>query len=464
MPQFLNKLQNLAPYQRNRIIVGFVLLIILILIILSLFGVFSKERVELEIPEPITLVFWNVFQDKKPFERLILDYQIKNPNVNIVYEEKNYESYREFVAALLSAKDGPDVYSIHHTWLPLEQSRLISMNDALGDINPPLIINKFSEIVRFDFVDEPSVLEQGEPQIYALPLAIDTLALYYNIDYFNTHSIVSAPRTWEEFVDVVRQIRRIDESGNITLAGAALGSAFNEQVNRVTDILSLLMMQSGAQMNDEFVGVSFDRGVRGDDGQTYYPAREAMAFYTSFSNPESENYTWPAEGRNSINAFAEGYAAMMLNYSYHRDTIRQLNPDLRFAVAEMPQPAGSNIKINYASYWGYAVPKLSDNPDVAWDFINFLTQDENAIVYLEESDRPTALKALIPVQQNSPSLGVFANQVLTARSWRQPDFFEVQKILEQTINRVIVGERSIADAIRDAVNQINLINFEGLFN
>ena len=309
----------------------------------------------------------------------------------------------------------------------------------------------------------------GEPKIYALPLAIDTLALYYNLDYFNTNSIISAPRTWEEFVDTVNKLERVDENGNITLSGVALGSAFNDRVNRVTDILALLMMQSGAQMNSEYGRVTFDKGVQSDDGETYYPARDAINFYTSFANPNSENYTWPPNAKYaknafySIDAFAEGYAAMMINYSYHRETIRKLNPNLRFSVAEIPQPQDSVVKINYASYWGYAVPKVSEHPDIAWDFINFITQEKNAMMYLEASDKPTALKSLIPLQQQNPELGVFANQALTARSWRQPDFFEVQNILEEAINSVWPGSKSTTKALSDAVRLINLINLGDLY-
>ena len=465
----LFKLRDLAPLQRNRLIVASAGFILLTLIILSLMGVFNRKPQEI-IPERETLVFWNVYDDEEVFKQLIYAYKEKNPYVDIVYERKRYNNYREFVSELLSAKQGPDIYAIHHTWLPLERKRLVAMNDVMPDLNPPLVINKYPEVFRFDFVVEPAPGDlEGEPKIYALPLAIDTLALYYNIDLFNTNSIVYAPRTWEEFVDVVNKLERVDENGNITLSGVALGSAFNERVNRSTDILSLLMMQSGAQMNNEYGRITFDSGVKTEDGFTYYPARDAINFYTSFANPNSQNYTWPPNAKYaknafySIDAFVEGTAAMMINYSYHRETVKKRNPDLKFSVSEIPQPQDSVVKINYASYWGYAVPKISDNPKLAWDFINFITQEKNAKMYLEASDKPTALKSLIPAQQEDPELGVFANQVLTARSWRQPDFFEVQNILEEAINSVWPGNQSVSRAITEAARLINLVNLEDLY-
>ena len=359
------------------------------------------------------------------------------------------------MADLLSAQRGPDIYVVHNTWLPLERERLVPMNDVVT-IDVPRIINKYPDVVRFDFVEEQ--LNQ-EPKIYALPLSIDTLALYYNKDYFNSNNIVTPPRTWEEFVDAVKKLRRIDNSGNIIIAGAAIGSGSNDKVNRSMDILSLLMMQAGAEMNDDFGRATFDKGVQGNDGQTYYPAEEAMTFYTSFSNPLSENYTWSPNDKYSIDSFAEGSSAMMINYSYHRSTVREKNASLNFSVAPIPQAKDSLTKINYSSYWGYAVPKISQHPDIAWDFINFMAQEDNVKMYLDKSDRPTALKSLIIYQQKDPELGVFASQILTAKSWRQPDFFEVQKIFENAINTVLSGDQSIGDSVKDAANKINFLLF-----
>jgi len=66
--------------------------------------------------------------------------------------------------------------------------------------------------------------------------------------FFNTAGISQSPKTWEEFLAVVEKTIIKDDRDNIIQAGAALGTARN--INRSTDILSLLMIQSGAQMID----------------------------------------------------------------------------------------------------------------------------------------------------------------------------------------------------------------------
>lgn len=453
---FINRLRNLEPYQRNRLILATVGGFVLLLILISLFRVGAGIEVPGDKEKRGTLVIWNVFDDKRAFDAIIQKYISENPQVRIEYEQKSAANYREEVSSALSAGRGPDVYAVNNSWMPLELERLIPINEVLPEVSGAVLTRDFPDVFRLDFTRDKKDPSTGETQtlVYALPLSIDTLALYYNRDYFNSANIVDPPDNWDEFVEAVKQLRQV-ENGEVLLAGAALGSASNTQVNRATDILSMLMIQGGAEMHDDFGNVRFDRPIQDDEGVTFYPSEDAMNFYTSFSNPNSENYTWPAEGKFSIDAFAEGYAAMMINYSHHRRTIRDLNPNLNFAVAPLPKPTGSPTRINYASYWGFAVPRVSDNAELAWDFINFMAKEENAILYLDATDRPPALRSLIAYYQPNPEIGVFANQILTAKSWIQPNAFEVEAALERAIDAVLKAEKSTRGAIRDAASEIN---------
>ena len=50
-------------------------------------------------------------------------------------------------------------------------------------------------------------------------------------------------------------------------------------------------------------------------------------------------------------------------------------------------------------------------------FLQFITRAEQAQVYLEKAQKPTALRSLVGQQRADDNIGVFADQVLTARSW-----------------------------------------------
>jgi len=450
--------QVMPSYKKNRIFGGIVVVIVLGVVLYGFYTFFFGKTEESALP--VTIEVWDVFDREEYYLEVFSNFNGINPNVSVNYRKIPPELYRQTVTEALAEGEGPDIYMINNTWLPLELRRLAPMNEFLPEINPAVVLNEFPDVVRFDFSREASA---GIPLIYSLPSSIDTLALYYNADYFNSEGIVNPPATLEGLIEYSKRLRRIDAEGNIQLAGIAMGSADN--VNRSTDILSLLMLQSGAQMNATFdESVTIDQPVRkGED--LFFPGAEAMKFYTSFSDPASENYTWSPASEDSLDAFINGRAAMMINYAYQSDTIRKENPALNFKIAPMPQPADRLDKVNYANYWGFAVSKASQNPAVAWELIHYLTQEENARIYLRASGRPPALKSLIgntAIDEEGrevfdPEYEIFSTQILSARSWIQPDSFEVEQILKNAINYVLNGEKSPASAVSDATVQINSI-------
>ncbi len=86
----------------------------------------------------------------------------------------------------------------------------------------------------------------------------------------------------------------------------------------------------------------------------------------------------------------------------------------------MPQIEGNPIDINFANYWVEVVSKKSKHTNEAWDFIHFATNQEQASNYLDKTNKPTAIRAIISKQEiENPELSIFANQTLTAKSWYQ---------------------------------------------
>ena len=146
------------------------------------------------------------------------------------------------------------------------------------------------------------------------------------------------------------------------------------------------------------------------------PGLEALQFYSDFGNPFTRAYTWNASQPNSLDAFVQGTSAFFLGYSYHLPSIRARAPKLNLGIAAAPQISG-NPEVNYANYWTWTVSKKTKYPDVAWSFVDYLTSESAAPMYLQAALRPAARKALLTAQLEDENIGVFASQVLTAKSW-----------------------------------------------
>ncbi|HUT22471.1 MAG TPA: extracellular solute-binding protein [Candidatus Bipolaricaulota bacterium] len=420
--------------------------------------------------ESVVLEYWGVWEEPNDIRTLINDYRAIYPNVTINYRKFRFEEYEKELIEAFAQDRGPDIYSIHNTWVnkyqtlisPLPAQTQVARKITEGDIRKKeSVINEvktslavkdapkiFPEVVTQDVI----WTQDGVERIFGLPISLDTLVLFYNRDLLNNANIAQPARNWEDFISQAQQLTQKDSDGNILISGVALGTANN--IVRSFDILSLLMMQNRAVMADKQGNVLFNQKPAGSTSQLP-PGQEALTFYTGFSQIDSGFYTWNEDMPNSLDAFITGQTAYFFGYAYHIPVIDSRAPKLNYDIAGTPQIYEDN-RTNYANYWVETVSKKTKNVNHAWNFIQFITSPDEARKYLASSKRPTALRALINEQLNDPDLDVFADQLLTAQSWyRGKDSAAAESVFADLINDVLSGEK-IKDAIDLAAQRIKL--------
>lgn len=443
---------------KNMLKKHFISLLSLLVISGMLSGCFKETPVKYN----VNLEIWGAFDDSDAFSKIFAEYQDVNPFVtNFEYKKFLVDDYKQDLLDALASGKGPDIFLIHNTWLPefkdkIEPAPVVLLNEAMYRKN-------FVDVAADDFV--------SEGKVYGVPLSVDSLALYYNKDLLNYEGISSPPQTWDEFNEQVKKLTKINNRGEIVQAGAALGTARN--INRSTDILNALFLQNGTPTADSSGRVSFGSS-----------AENALRFYTQFADRTSLLYTWNPLMHYSVDAFSEGSAAMMINYSWQADAIKKKNARLNFTVAPLPQTSTDPraVKANYANYWVLAVSKNkidleSPNPQQknmvrifeAWEFLKYLTTQNggsftitNAIsnatkaiplssdpakLYLEFTKKPAARRDIVEEQKNDAFLGAFAYGNLIAKSWYQPSSVEVERILAEAIESIYYGNDSTYHAI-----------------
>jgi multiple sugar transport system substrate-binding protein len=454
----------------NKFRIAGVLLAIIVLV--SLAGCGFKSSPEKRYPTKLEI--WGLFDDSDTFYGIFDEYKKNNPNVSdINYKKLSPDTYKKELVEALASGQGPDIFLIQNTWFP-------SFQDKITPVTPDILTeqkfrNDFVDVAAADFVD------QGK--IYAVPLSVDTLGLYYNKDLFNQAGITTPPATWDDFVEDVGKLTKIDGMGHIIQAGAAIGTAQN--INRSTDVLTLLMLQNGTKMTDDRqTRTLFDQGSgqRDSSGSAIIPGLAALNFYTSFARAGT-HYTWNNDMHYSIDAFSEGTAAMMLNYSWQTSVTRNKAPKLNFAVAPIPQ-LNLSSPINFPNYWGYAVAKnkvpatitsgsqkiqVPDSVRVAeaWSFLKFLAAKPDgtnvqantpifdaAANYAQKTNKPAARKDLIEKQKTDVDMGVFAQGNLIAKDWREVDPVAIESIFASMIDNVNKGVATSLDALKTANAQV----------
>lgn len=441
--------------------------LLLIFVLTAGFGCKTTDTATKKASEPIVLTFWQTFDDSDAFSEIISKYQAIHPNITIEYKKFRYEEYENELLNAWAEDRGPDIFAIQNTWLKKYQTKLSPMPDEITmsymvetgtikkEVVPQLkttksltirdLKNNFADVVSSDVI-----LEDGK--IYGLPLSIDTLVMFYNRDLLNSAGITSAPSYWnKEFQQTIKKLTKQDPKKGLVQSGIALGTSKN--INRASDILSVLMMQNGAIMTSG-EQVTF-HSVPTSMSNNYNPGLEALRFYTDFANPNKEVYCWNDEQPNALEAFTSGSLAMFFGYSFNIEQIRAQAPKLNFGIARLPQIEGNSLEINFANYWVDTVSKKSKYPNESWDFIQFLTKEENAKIYLAKTKKPTALKSLINTQKDDEDLGVFAEQILSAKSWYHgKSIIDAERAISEMITLALNNNDNLLDVLVDGAVKV----------
>ena len=156
--------------------------------------------------------------------------------------------------------------------------------------------------------------------------------------------------------------------------------------------------------------------------------------------------------------FISGNLAMMFGYSYQIPTIRAAAPKLNFSIAKFPQIEGNPpTNINMANYWVETVSKKRKYQNEAWDFIQFIVKADQAKLYLTATKKPTALRSLVSSQIDDNDIGVFASQVLTARSWyRGNNVMRAEEAIKEMIDAILITTevKKMQDIVNNAAAKI----------
>lgn len=425
-------------------------------------------------PVEVALEFWGLWDNSDAWQPIIDDFQNNNilisghpVKVTINYTKKNYQTFEK---DLLDAKKNntlPDIFTINGSWIekyfsdlaPLDQNKAYAKEYELETFEN--IANSFPR-------ETLNVWIHGG-EIYGIPTYSDSLALYYNTELFEKAGIKNPPKTWKEFKEDVKKLTSI-KNGILAKSGAAIGTGNN--INRSSDILALLMMQGGAKVINEEKDIDINKeiDVLTTEGiEKRNPGMRAVVFYSEFSDPTKEIYTWDAFLPNSVDAFARGKTAMIFGYSYQTANILSISPDLKYAISPMPQLDDSDPKnfVNFTNTWTPVVAKKSgcriipleaskeiDCEKIAWSFLSFATQKNSSKKYLDATGKPAARKDLIGEQANSNAkTGVFASQAETAISYSKFND-RIDAILSDMMDMINSDRKNMANTVNEAVQKI----------
>ena len=377
--------------------------LLLFLLILGISKLFSKKE-SAPAGEPVTLTYWGLWEPEPVMGGVIAQFEKDHPNIKISYKMQSPKEYKARLQNALNSGQGPDIFRIHATWLPLLSKELEEVPSAVAQ-KLGLESNYFPVVTKAISFNK---------RFYALPLEVDTLALFYNKDLLKEVG-GQLPRTWWGLQKLAKEITKTTESGKITIAGVALGTTNN--VDHFSDIIGLMLLQNEA-----------------DPGKPDQLVKDVLQYYTLFS---SKDKVWDKTLPNSTTQFASGKLGFYFAPSWRYFEIKAQNPGLNFGIAKVPQlpesreidfeaaeaGEGELTNIAWASFWVEGVASSSKNKAAAWEFLGYLASAEGLRHFYQAASQVRDFGEIYPLTNlageltTNPYLEPFVKQAENADFW-----------------------------------------------
>jgi ABC-type glycerol-3-phosphate transport system substrate-binding protein len=374
--------------------------------------------------------------------------------IDVEYVQKSEVSMREEMLVALASNTGPDLvilppgsYVDYKTFLfPVPYD---TQNSA----------NLDERMFRSSFTEQAEMY-LGAEGIYAVPLFVDPMVMYWNRNIFASNSVSRVPTLWEAFKVLTPKMTIRDDEAAIVKATLPFGEYVN--VTHAKDIISMLIMQAGAPVIDSNKGeltVNVNQPV-----ESIYPGTEAVEYFIEFSNPSLPTYNWNRSLPDSKDMFIAGDTAVYFGYASEIPEVEKTNPHLNFDVAMVPQRRSESAKLTYGRMSGIAILNNSDNKSGAFQVLALLSgvrgNDTTFLKILtEELGLPPAHRALLETSPADPYLAVFYDSANISKSWPDPDPDESDRLFENAIEGALSNRYSVNVAISGLERQLEqLVN------
>ena len=401
----------------------FGLLLVLILGWLLVTKVILPRRVA-STPPVTEIIYWGLWEPNEVLTSIFAQFENQNPGVKVNYVQQKSQDYRERLQTSFSSNQGPDLFRFHHTWVPMLKNDLA------------LLPSQIYSSADFQTLFYPVANEwlKGNRGIYGIPLEIDGLGLFYNTTIFSSAG-KTPPTTWEDLRVVAKQLAVINKE-QLQRGGVALGTTNN--VEHWSDILGVMLLQNAADP-------AKPNNTNGQD---------ALTFYVNFNTLD---HVWDSTMPPSTYAFATEKVAMILAPSWRAFDIHDLNPNLRFAIAPIPQLPDSQ-PVNWASFWAEGVSSHSSKSkqEIAWKLLQYLSQKETlrqlyaAASTVRLFGEPFSRVDMADQLRGDQYTGAYISTAPTMKSWYLCSATHdnglndgIIKYYEDALNKILTGEPAL---------------------
>jgi multiple sugar transport system substrate-binding protein len=385
----------------------------------------------------ITLTWWvhenPSFTDAN--KQMIAAYEAEHPNVKINMQVFPYDAFVQKIRVSMNTNEAPDIVQMFGTWVrEYAKNGLLAPSQQGEELKNQVYA---AAIGGFEY----------DGKIYGVPheFNIENGAALRHPQMFADAGITKDPETWDELIETAKKLTQTN-GNQITVRGLDMTSVDST----VFYFLALIQQQGADFWNEDQTQVNL----------TSPEAKQAMQELVNLITVHKvSDLTKVGTSEEPYMTFFKGASAITTAGPWTIAEGRNTFNVNDFDYMAMPSYTDNPPYFSAESGWGEVVSARSKNIEAAWDFVEFMMQDEQAYAW---NIRTSTIPAKIEVAEDpqylqdnplvEPVLGV-----LEYGRWIGPladrDFFFVT--IHDAFVNIASGRSSLDAELQNAENAIN---------
>jgi ABC-type glycerol-3-phosphate transport system substrate-binding protein len=365
---------------------------------------------------------------------------------NETYKDVSYRyiapaQFEQTLTNALADSRGPDIILTSHEELVDSRSRIA-----------PYSYEQFPlRDVRDRYIEGAQIYALSDG-VYALPIAVDPMVLFWNRDILATEGYLAAPSTWEELINVqFNDLIQRDFDRTIRRGVVAMGEYNN--VRNAFGLVSMLLMQSGSQGVAD-VARGYEINLNRSINDASNPLRTVADFYTRFSRPANTLYSWNRSFAEDRNEFIGEDLVFYFGYASEGPVLERLNPNLNLDISEVPQGAAASVRRTYGRFYGLSLLRSTDNPNGAYSVMGTLGGSSIADRIAIGSDLTPVTRQTVAAGSNTTYGRISYQSAAIAYGWLNPDPDATDIVFATMMEDINENRSSVDGATGDTIDRL----------
>ncbi|MEM3560853.1 MAG: sugar ABC transporter substrate-binding protein, partial [Nitrososphaerota archaeon] len=387
----------------------------------------------------IRILAWQTTIDDL-YKKLIEEDFTPKTGIKVLYETPAWGAYTEKNLASLKAEKSPYDIIINNTEWTLPAwafaGKLMPLNDYIKrDFKVEDFLSGFLGICAYPpggkIKPTGFYSDFAKAEFYGVPYFADSEALVYRTDLFEDKGITKPPKDWDEFLDIAKELTNPDKKiWGFTFYGAAKGNA-------IYDSWFKFIHSWGANVFDENLDPAFNTS-EGIEATQFL-----VDLYLKHKVVPPGTPTFDHEA--VMDTYKAGMAAMMIFWGN--------TPLGDIPIAKVSRYAVCPVKKRVATRTAgaaFTIPRTASNPDLAWEYIKWALSPSIRRIAVGELGAPAVLTAEIAYAKEGSNAWAVAQTVArpdVGVSPAIPNLIEAADAISPFLNRALIGEISVKDAL-----------------